>query len=81
MLETPVKVVVDLSKPKGQRESIIELTSAELTEREEMATEAEAQRLVDEQAKADAEALRQSGLDKLIALGLTEAEALALVGA
>jgi len=46
-----------------------------------MATEAEAQRLVDEQAKADAEATRQSGLDKLIALGLTEAEALALVGA
>ena len=81
MSETPVKIVVDLSKPKGRRESIIELTQAEINEREVMATEAEAQRLVDEQAKADAEALRQSGLDKLIALGLTEAEAIALVGA
>jgi len=81
MSETPVKIVVDLSKPKGQRESIIELTQAEIDEREVMAAEAEAQRLVDEQAKADAEAVRQSGLDKLIALGLTEAEALALVGA
>jgi len=81
MSEIPVKIVVDLSKPKGQRESIIPLTKAEIGEREVLATEAEAQRLVDEQAKADAEAARQSGLDKLIALGLTEAEALALVGA
>jgi len=81
MSKTPVKIVVDLSKPKGQRESIIELTESEIDEREVMAAEAEAQRLVDEQAKADAEALRQSGLDKLIALGLTEAEAIALVGA
>jgi hypothetical protein len=81
MSDAPVKIVVDLSKPKGQRESIIELTQDEIDEREVMATEAQAQRLVDEQAKADAEATRQSGLDKLIALGLTEAEALALVGA
>ncbi len=30
MSETPVKIVVDLSKPKGQRESIIPLTDAEI---------------------------------------------------
>jgi len=78
MSETPVKIVVDLSKPKGQRESIIELTKAEIKERTAMATEAEAQRIADEAAQAEAAATRQAGLDKLIALGLTEAEALAL---
>ena len=78
MSDTPVKIVVDLSKPKGQRESIIELTQAEIDEREVMATEAEAQRLVEEAAQVEAAATRQAGLDKLIALGLTEAEALAL---
>ena len=81
MSDTPVKIVVDLSKPKGQRESIIELTQAEIDEREVMATEAEAQRIADEAAQVEAAATRQAGLDKLIALGLTEAEALALVGA
>ena len=78
MSATPVKVVVDLSKPKGQRESIIELTKAEIKERTAMAAEAETQRIADEAAQAEAAATRQAGLDKLIALGLTEAEALAL---
>ncbi len=50
MSETPVKVVVDLSKPKGQRESIIELTKAEIKERTAMAAEAETQRIADEAA-------------------------------
>jgi hypothetical protein len=76
--EIPTKIVINCST--GVRE-VLELTQAEIDEREAMATEAEAQRLVDEQAKANAEAVRQSGLDKLIALGLTKAEALALVGA
>tara|TARA_R110000782_G_scaffold7886_1_gene26203 strand:+ start:922 stop:1083 length:162 start_codon:yes stop_codon:yes gene_type:complete len=30
MTETPVKIVVDLSKPKGERESIIPLTMMKL---------------------------------------------------
>jgi len=77
-MSNSTKLVINCAT--GTREEI-PLTQAEIDEREVMATEAEAQRLVDEQAKADAEALRQSGIDKLIALGLTEAEALALVGA
>jgi hypothetical protein len=40
MSETPVKIVVDLSKPKGERESIIPLTKAEIAERVVMAAEA-----------------------------------------
>ena len=42
MADVPVKIVVDLSKPKGERESIIPLTKAEITERDAMAVEAEA---------------------------------------
>jgi hypothetical protein len=78
MSEIITKLIVDVST--GKQETL-PLTAAELEERELGMAQYEAQRLVDEQAKADAEATRQSGLDKLIALGLTEAEALALVGA
>ena len=80
MSNTPVKVVVDLSKPKGQRESIIPLTEEEIAQRELdalQAAEEQAQREAEEQAKADAKA---SAISKLTALGLTEEEALALVG-
>jgi len=80
MTDTPVKVVIDLSKPKGQRESIIPLTEEEIAQRELdalKAAEEQAQREAEEQAKADA---KQSALAKLAALGLTEAEAQAIVG-
>lgn len=80
-MSKPVKVIVDLSKPKGERESIIELTDEEIAEREEMAKEAEAQRLAEEQAAAEKEAQKQSAKDKLAALGLTESEIQALLGA
>lgn len=57
------------------------LTAEEIAEREAMAAEFAAQqaaREAEEQAKAEAKA---SGLAKLQALGLTEAEANALLGA
>lgn len=79
--DIPQKVVIDLSKPKGQRESIIPLTEEEIAQREldaQKAAEEQAQREAEEQAKADAKA---SGIAKLLALGLSEEEALALVGA
>ena len=80
-MDTPVKIVVDLSKPKGERESIIPLTAEEIAEREAqalIAAEEQAQREAEEQAKADAKA---SAIAKLTGLGLSEEEALALVGA
>jgi hypothetical protein len=80
MSETPVKIVVDLNKPKGQRESIIELTSAELTEREEMRIESEASQAAQDKAENATAAKKLSGRNKLLALGLTEAEVTALVG-
>ena len=67
MPDTPVKVVVDLSQPKGQRESIVPLTAEEIAERDAMAAQA-AQEQADRQAEADAlQALKDSAKAKLIA--------------
>lgn len=64
---TPVKVVIDLSKPEGERESIIPLTEAEIQQRE-----LDAQKAAEEQAARQAEAdalaaLKASAKAKLIA--------------
>ena len=79
-MSNPVKVIVDLSKPKGERESIVELTAEEIAEREAQAVEAEAQRLAEEQAQAEREANRQEGIATLKTLGLTDAQIEALLG-
>jgi len=79
-MSNPTKIVVDLSKPKGQRESIIELTDAEVAEREAQAQEAEAQRLAEEQAEAERQANKESGIATLKSLGLTDAQIEALLG-
>ena len=56
------------------------LTAKEIAEREAMAAEAEAQRLAEEQAAADREALKASARAKLISgQPLTEEEASVLV--
>jgi hypothetical protein len=81
MTDTPTKVIIDLSKPEGQRETIIPLTPEELEQREldRLAWEAqEADRLAAEQALAD---LKASAKAKLIAgEPMTEAEASVLLG-
>lgn len=79
MPDTPVKVIIDLSKPEGERESIVPLTAEEIAQREADAlayAEAQAAREAEAQAKADAKA---SAVAKLIALGLTEEEAQAFI--
>ena len=81
MTETPVKIVVDLSQPKGQRESIIPLTKAEIEERDAQAVIAEAERVEQEAIAEQKAADAQAGRDALVALGLTEAQITALVGA
>jgi len=81
MSETPVKVIVDLSKPKGQRESIVPLTEDEIAERELMAQQAEAEQAATDQETADLAAAKQAAQDKLAALGLTEAKIAAITGA
>ena len=80
MTDTPTKVVIDLSKPEGQRETIVPLTLKELEQREadRVAYEAaEAERLAAEEALA---ALKASAKAKLVSgEALTEEEASVLV--
>ena len=77
MSETPVKVVIDA---KAKTTKYIPLSAEEIAQREADAAQAaieQAEREAEEQAKADAKA---SASAKLEALGLTEDEALAIVG-
>ena len=79
MTDTPVKVIIDLSKPEGERESIVPLSAEEIAQREADAqayAQEQAAREAEAQAKADAKA---SAIAKLIALGLTEEEAQAFI--
>jgi len=74
----PTKIVINCST--GVRE-VLELTQAEIDEREAMAIQSEADRVADEeavQAKAEAKA---SGVAKLAELGLTAEEISAITGA
>ena len=80
MSDTPVKVIIDLSKPEGERESIVPLTAEEIAQREadaQKAAEEQAAREAEAQAKADAKA---SAVAKLAALGLSDTEIAALLG-
>lgn len=80
MSETPMKIVVDLSLPKGERESIIPLTEEEIAEREAQAIQAaEEQALRDAELQAQADA-KASAEAKLAVLGLSVDEIKALLG-
>jgi len=81
MTEIPTRLIVDLSKPKGQRETYVPLTDEEIAERDAQAVIAEAQRVEQEAIEAQKAADAQAGRDALMALGLTEAQITALVGA
>ena len=78
MANTPTKLVIDCAT--GERKEI-PLSAEEIAEREAMAAQAEADRLAQEEAEAKKAADRASAITKLTDLGLTEDEALALVGA
>ncbi len=76
--EIPTRLVIDCST--GERQ-IIPLTAEEIAEREEMAAQAEADRLEREQAATALAALKASAKAKLIAgEPMTEAEASVLIG-
>lgn len=80
-METPVKIVVDLSKPTGEREQIIPLTPEEIARSEQIAIQAQAEEEARQAELAAKAAAKASALAKLEALGLSEDEAKALVGA
>jgi uncharacterized protein YjiS (DUF1127 family) len=74
MSETPTKLI----KIDGEW-TYVPLTAEEIAEREARALEAQ-ERYEQEQAELEArQALKQAGLQKLIDLGLSEAEAKALI--
>jgi hypothetical protein len=80
MTERPMKLVVNLSKPKGERESYIPLTDEEIAELEAQAVIAESERVEREAIATQKATDAQAGRDALVALGLTEAQITALVG-
>ena len=73
----PTKVVINCST--GEREEIA-LTQEEIEERELMAAQAEAERELQEAIEAEKAALKLSAMQKLAALGLSDAEIATLVG-
>ena len=78
MADTPTKLIVNCAT--GER-TVVELTDEEIAEREAMAAQAEADRLAQEQAEADRQALKDSAKAKLIAgepLTAEEADTLVL---
>ena len=78
MTDTPSKVIVDCSTGE---QTVVPLTAEEIAELEAAAAQAEADRLAAEQEAAQKAALKQAAQDKLKALGLTDLEVAALVGA
>lgn len=80
MTDRPMKLIVDLSKPEGEREQLVPMTDEEIARQAEAIKKAEAEQAA-QQAEAKAkEDARQSAIAKLAALGLTEEEANALLG-
>ena len=80
-MTTPVKVIVDLSKPKGERESIIPLTAEEIAQREADAAQAAIEQAEREAEAAALEALKTSARAKLVSgepLTAEEADTLVL---
>lgn len=80
-MTNPTKLIVDLSKPKGQRESIIPLTDEEIAQNKADALALEAERIELEAVEAEKAAAKQSANDKLAALGLSPEEIAAITGA
>lgn len=77
MPDTPIAVIVDCST---QQVTERPLTQEELDQRAADAAAAAVAEAEREAAEAAAAATRQSAIDKLAALGLTPAEAAAIVG-
>jgi hypothetical protein len=76
MSEVATKLIINCET--GER-TIVPLTETELQEREAMAAQALADQAEREAAETARAAAKASGIAKLLALGLTEAEATALV--
>jgi hypothetical protein len=83
MSDTPTKLVVDCSLPEGHanKVQIIPLTKEEIAKLEADAAQYALEQAAKEQAEAEKLALQESAKAKLAALGLSEDEVSALLGA
>lgn len=66
MSDTPVKIIVDLSKPEGERETIVPLTPEEIAQLELDAQRAEEELALEQAEQARIAQLKQSAKTKLI---------------
>ena len=73
---TDVRIEVDCTTGE---QKLVQLTAAEIAERDQQAAQAAEQQATEDAAKAQAEADKEAGKAKLAALGLTDAEIEALV--
>ncbi len=80
MSDTPVKIIVDLSKPEGEREQIIPLTAEEIAQREADAAQFAKEQATRDAIEAEKLANKESAKAKLATLGLTDEEIAALLG-
>lgn len=76
-----MKLTIDLSKPKGERETLVPLSAEEIAQAEKEAADYLERKSLEEAAEAQKAADAQAGRDALLALGLTEAQIAALLGA
>ena len=74
---TDIRIEVDCTTGE---QKLVQLTAAEIAERDQQAAQAAEQQAIEDAAKAQAEADKETGKAKLAALGLSEAEIAALVG-
>jgi hypothetical protein len=82
MTDRPTRLIVDCSLPEGHPEKIqiVPLTDSEIAEREAQAAQAAIEQAEREAAEAQKQANKESAKAKLEALGLSEAEVIALLG-
>jgi hypothetical protein len=76
MTDTPTRIVVDCSSGEA---TIVPLSAEEIAERELLAAQAQAERELQEALDAEKAALKLSAMQKLSALGLSDAEIAALL--
>ena len=72
----PTKLVVDLSKPVGEQETVIELTDEEIAQQEELLAQAEAE----EQAYLTQQVEKEKLIAKLSEAGFTDDEIAVITG-
>jgi hypothetical protein len=82
MTDRPTRLIVDCSLPEGHPDKIqiVPLTDSEIAQREAQAAQAAIEQAEREAAEAQKQANKESAKAKLEALGLSEAEILALLG-